>query len=91
MPAMSPPNTPQSRWLLRLGVALLLIVALFGLSRWRGERVEVSQAELGDLRQSVVASGRVRTPQRLEIASQITSRVIAVDVKDCLLYTSRCV
>lgn len=79
---MSPPNTPQSRWLLRLGVALLLIVALFGLSRWRGERVEVSQAELGDLRQSVVASGRVRTPQRLEITSQITSRVIAVDVKE---------
>ena len=73
---------PTSRWPRRLGIALIVLIALFGLNRWRGERVEVSQAEQGDLRQSVVASGRVRTPQRLEIASQISSRVVAVNAKE---------
>lgn len=82
MPNMPPPAISISRWPRHLGIALILLAVLFGLNRWRGERVEVSRAEQGDLRQSIVASGRVRTPQRLEITSQITSRIVAVDVKE---------
>ena len=46
----------------------------------RGEALTVALAERGELRQAVVASGRVRTPQRVEIAAQITGRVAAVAV-----------
>lgn len=64
---------------LLLGAAALAAVAYFGL---RSDRVEVARVERGELRQAVVASGRVRTPQRVEVASQITGRVTAVAVRE---------
>lgn len=39
------------------------------------------RAEHGELRQAVVVSGRVRTPQRIEVAAQITGRVKTVNVQ----------
>lgn len=59
----------------------LLLAALSYLSL-RGERVTVARVERGELRQAVVASGRVRTPQRIEIASQITGRIANLPVRE---------
>ena len=73
-------SIPSRRHLLIAGLLLLLV--LFLGKRWLGEQVEVSRAAVGDLRQSVVASGRVRTPQRLEIAAQIAGRVLSVNVRE---------
>ena len=71
---------PRPRRLaLLLGGSALAAVAYFGLG---GERVEVARVERGELRQAVVASGRVRTPQRVEVASQITGRVTGVAVRE---------
>lgn len=71
---------PRPRRLaLLLGGSALAAVAYFSLG---GERAEVARVERGELRQAVVASGRVRTPQRVEVASQITGRVTGVAVRE---------
>ena len=67
------------RYALLLGGSALAAVAYFSLG---GERAEVARVERGELRQAVVASGRVRTPQRVEVASQITGRVTSVAVRE---------
>jgi len=36
----------------------------------------------GELRQSIVASGRVRTPQRIEMSAQLAGRVVAVAIRE---------
>lgn len=74
------PNISRFR-LIVAGLVLLAILLAAG-KWWLGERLEVRRAERGNLQQSVVASGRVRTPQRLEIAAQITGRVLAVKVRE---------
>jgi HlyD family secretion protein len=67
----------------RLGAVILVVAIGAGLFAFgRGEALTVALAERGELRQAVVASGRVRTPQRVEIAAQITGRVAAVDVRE---------
>ena len=74
------PPLPRPRGLpLLLGGSALAAVAYFSLG---GERAEVARVERGELRQAVVASGRVRTPQRVEVASQITGRVTGVAVRE---------
>ena len=67
------------RYALLLGGSALVAVAYFSLG---GERAEAARVERGELRQAVVASGRVRTPQRVEVASQITGRVTSVAVRE---------
>ena len=70
---------------LLLGALALAAVAYLGL---RSERVEVARVERGELRQAVVASGRVRTPLRIEVASQITGRIATVTVREGELVTA---
>lgn len=68
---------------LRLAIPLsLLALAVIAFATLRAERVEVARVEQGDMRQAVVASGRVRTPERVELASQITARVSAIMVRE---------
>lgn len=64
--------------------ALLLVLVVAGLLFlwWRGSAVPVAIAERGELRQAVVASGRVRTPQRIEVAAQISGRVLSVEARE---------
>lgn len=69
----------SARWLTAL---LLLGAAAVLLSHLAGERVPAYAVGQGDMRQSVVASGRVRTPQRIELAAQITGRVTTVTVTE---------
>lgn len=77
MTGTSFPQPGKKHAALLLGVLALAAVAYFSL---RGERVEVAWVERGELRQAVVASGRVRTPLRVEVASQITDRIASVAV-----------
>ena len=69
---------------LKLIILLVLVVVLAGggFLALRAQAVSVVIAERGELRQAVVASGRVRTPQRIEVAAQITGRVISVEVQE---------
>jgi HlyD family secretion protein len=67
-------------WLLLL--IPLIVVAYAGSRFLLGEKVDVSRVEQGELRQAIVASGRVRTPQRIDISTQITGRVTQVAVRE---------
>jgi len=80
-------NSPQAkprrhwlRWFLLLAVAALAAFALAGFVR--GPKVAVYQAVRSDLVQTIVASGKVTTPQRVEVGSQVTGRVAAIPVAE---------
>jgi HlyD family secretion protein len=66
----------------------LAIVVLLGLGGWQSVRVMlgpaivVDQVRRGDLVETVVASGHVETPYRVEIGSQITGTVEEVLVQE---------
>lgn len=61
---------------------MLAVLLFVGLPRFLGEKVSTIAASQGELRQSVVASGKVRSPQRIELASQITGRVAQIPVRE---------
>jgi HlyD family secretion protein len=67
---------------------VLAVVVLFGLGGWQGARVilgpavVVDQAARGRLIETVVASGHVETPFRVEIGSQLTGTVQEVLVQE---------
>jgi HlyD family secretion protein len=67
---------------------ILVAVLLVGVGAWQGVRlimgpaVVVDQLKRGNLVESVVASGHVETPYRVEIGSQITGTVADVLVKE---------
>ena len=59
------------------------IAAIFvAFQRWRGIEVDVVQLRAQSLVQTVVATGRVMSPARVEIGSVITGRVIEVAVRE---------
>jgi HlyD family secretion protein len=59
------------------------IAAIFvGVQRWRGMAVDVAQVREQSLVQTVVATGRVMSPARVEIGSVITGRVVEVAVRE---------
>ena len=67
---------------------ILVVVALAGAGGWMGYRlllgpiVAGDHARRGDLIETVVATGSVETPFRVDIASQITGTVVAVQVDE---------
>ena len=65
-------------WLLAIAVVALLLLLLAPRAR-TVDTVEVSQ---GALVQSVVATGRVASPARIEIASQLAARIERVAVRE---------
>lgn len=98
MPAVRRANTPLTKQVKNIAIrdksirgatlrhltggVLLALVAGGALMASRGDTVTVALARQGELRQSVVASGRVRTPLRVEVAAQITGRVTEVEVRE---------
>lgn len=82
------PNTSQPSPRISVGsqrlifIVILAVIAIGVFLFMRGEAVNVVIAERGELRQAVVASGRVRTPQRIEIAAQISAKVLAVEAQE---------
>ncbi|MBU0601318.1 MAG: efflux RND transporter periplasmic adaptor subunit [Gammaproteobacteria bacterium] len=70
----------KSRYLIALLLALALLAAWFF---WpRGIAVDVVAVTSGPLTQSVVATGRIATPSRIELGSQLTAIVDAVAVRE---------
>jgi len=88
---MAEPSLPRSRdddirrrWLVRaaLGIAALAAVGYFFQDALLGKPVDVDEVVRGDLVQTVVASGRVTTPQRVEIGATQTERVARIPVRE---------
>jgi len=66
-----------------LAVSAISIFAAYAAYRfWTGPEVALVPVSQGDLVQTIVASGHVQNPNRLEISSQITSTVASVAVKE---------
>jgi HlyD family secretion protein len=65
-----------------LAAAVLLAGALAARVFWFGPQVAVYPVERRELVQTVVASGRVETPLRVEIGSQITGAIVAIPVAE---------
>ncbi len=63
-----------------VGVVAIVLVAAGGVRWWRGPEVVVDRVVQRDFVQSVVASGRVETPNRVEIGAQITGTATNVPV-----------
>jgi HlyD family secretion protein len=87
MQAVTEPEPPRRllrrAWVLRgLGLALLaaIVYALWGVVL--GPRVPAQRVVRGEVLQTVVASGRVETPLRVAIGSQITGTVAAIPVAE---------
>lgn len=76
------------RWLfywLKITVFILLVIlvaAYFARNAIWGTPVEAYAVTKGELRQTIVASGRVTGPQRIAIASEVTGRVSNIPVKE---------
>lgn len=69
------------------GVVIGLVVALLGalylvIRAWLGVQVYIYTVSRSDISQTVVASGRVETPLRINIGSQITGTVAAIPVTE---------
>jgi HlyD family secretion protein len=88
---MAEPSPPRSRsddarrrWLVRaaLGIVALAAVGYFFQDALFGKPVDVDEVIRGDLVQTVVASGRVTTPQRVEIGATLTERVARIPVRE---------
>jgi HlyD family secretion protein len=72
---------PQTRWTLLVVAALAAAVALVWRAAPSGERVAVVPVARSAIAQSVVATGRLNAPARLDIAAEVTGPVLAVPVK----------
>ena len=73
----------NKRWW--LGSAGLLVVLLFMLSYqrwWLGPEITADTVTVGDMVQTLVASGHVQSPHRIDVSAQITSTVVAVAVHE---------
>lgn len=62
--------------------ALVLVVSALAFAALRSDTVVVTHVEQGPLRQAVVASGRVRTPERIALSPQLAGRVMAAEVRE---------
>jgi len=65
-----------------ISVAIVLGAAAFALIQSRGPKVKIISARTQALEQHVVASGRVRVPTRISVASQSSGLVVAVSVME---------
>ncbi|MFZ6750876.1 efflux RND transporter periplasmic adaptor subunit [Undibacterium sp. Ren11W] len=71
-------------WLSMTIVGVLVLAAL-GYFLWPlvlGSKVKAFQLQRGELIQTVVASGRIETPARVDVGTQVIGRVAAVPVKE---------
>jgi HlyD family secretion protein len=65
-----------------LAVLAIAAVTVIGMQKLRGPAVDVASVQEGPIEQSIVVSGRVQAPNRVEIGSVITGRVVKVLVEE---------
>lgn len=79
---VQPSKVTQRPWL-KISIAILILVSLavyFSRNLILGKPVDAYPATISELAQTVVASGRVITPQRITIAAETTGRVNLIPV-----------
>lgn len=73
-----------AQWLwLKIGLGVLVLVCVLAYllrNKILGQPVSMAAATTGALVQSVVASGRVVTPQRVTVATKVSARVVSIPV-----------
>lgn len=77
-------NKNKWRWAMLTLLSLLILAALgyFAVPLLSGPKIRVFQVQGAELIQTVVASGRVETPARVDIGTQLLGRVLNVPVKE---------
>ncbi|MDL2336401.1 MAG: efflux RND transporter periplasmic adaptor subunit [Pseudomonadota bacterium] len=77
-------STPKPPHRLRIAVVLLAVLLAAGLATrwWRGSPVAIDTVQRRDFVQTVVASGHVEAPHRVDIGAQITGTVRRVPVTE---------
>ena len=75
---------PSRKLILRATLVLVVVGAagFFALRKFQGPVVEVVRAQAGPFEHTIVVSGRVQAPNRIEIGSVITGRVEKVFVEE---------
>jgi HlyD family secretion protein len=75
---------PSRKNILRIIFVLVAlgVAGFFALKKLQGPAVEVARAQAGPFEHSIVVSGRVQAPNRIEIGSVITGRVEKVLVEE---------
>jgi HlyD family secretion protein len=65
-------------------VSLLVLGVAFFMARyfWLGKSVDAYSVQQGELRQTLVASGRVLWPHRISVSAQITGQVMTIPVTE---------
>ncbi len=72
----------RAKWTILLLTVAGLLLAYAGLQLWSGPRIKLLDVSVGDMVQTIVASGHVQNPNRIEITAQITSTVESVAVSE---------
>lgn len=83
--ALNGESSPPRRRRLKTAALVVLAVAAGGFAARNmllGTPVEAYQAVRSDLVQSVVASGRIMTPQRVSVGAVVTGRVMRIPVRE---------
>lgn len=76
------PIHPKLRWKLLCGLFALVFAAAMAAWWWRGPQVAADKVIRREFVQTVVASGHVETPHRVDISAQITATVKSVPVAE---------
>ncbi|HVJ74317.1 MAG TPA: efflux RND transporter periplasmic adaptor subunit [Casimicrobiaceae bacterium] len=77
---MSLPHPP--RWVVAAAALVAIVLAVVAFRATQGRVVDAAPATTTRLTQSVVVSGRVLAPSKVELGSTITGRVVKVNVDD---------
>lgn len=75
-------NFKKIGWPVYIGIPLAVLLAYWLIQFALGPKVPGFSVSKGELIQTVVASGRVESPARVEIASEITGTVLSVPVAE---------
>jgi HlyD family secretion protein len=76
-------------WLIAIVVAVVAVALYFSVQKFLGPKLAVHSVEVQDVVQTIVASGHVETPLRVDIASQITATVASIPVAEGQTVTAR--
>jgi HlyD family secretion protein len=68
------------RWPVFFGIVALALVGYWLPQVWLGPKINGYSVAKGELIQTIVASGKVQSPARVEIASEITGTVVSIPV-----------
>lgn len=73
----------SKRWAVIVVLAIVSVIGLYEAAQWLlGPKVPAYVVEQGNVLQTIVASGRVETPLRVDIGSQVTGAVAAIPVTE---------